>query len=299
MRKLGSWFMPYLMGLLVAFEGVALIVLARRVELVDVMVMDRTIVMVLGLALFILGMVLFVPLFPQLQRAGERLMWRLQVGAAVTIIAISLLFLAMAAPIIIEDVGSIGKRYAVLATAQLFFLGITALVFLFYEAAQDRRKAWLEWVGILASCLVMTEGVVIFGLRGDLNIHGQLEAGPAFMTVIGIALVALGVIEVVVFNRRREGTERAIELLDWSGVAVSVVIGALGLFALTLVTSMTLDGVIYDYYWLLAAGLVPGLLGPLLDYTQTMVSDREGPTMDVGLVTTIGLLIAIPIALLL
>ncbi|HPD08284.1 MAG: hypothetical protein LLG21_07675 [Euryarchaeota archaeon] len=299
MRKLGSWFMPYLMGLLVAFEGVALIVLARRVELVDVMVMDRTIVMVLGLALFILGMVLFVPLFPQLQRAGERLMWRLQVGAAVTIIAISLLFLAMAAPIIIEGVGSIGKRYAVLATAQLFFLGITALVFLFYEAAQDRRKAWLEWVGILASCLVMTEGVVIFGLRGDLNIHGQLEAGPAFMTVIGIALVALGVIEVVVFNRRREGTERAIELLDWSGVAVSVVIGALGLFALTLVTSMTLDGVIYDYYWLLAAGLVPGLLGPLLDYTQTMVSDREGPTMDVGLVTTIGLLIAIPIALLL
>ncbi|HOO03376.1 MAG: hypothetical protein KBH31_03035 [Methanomassiliicoccales archaeon] len=291
--------MPYLMGLLVAFEGVALIVLARRVELVDVMVMDRTIVMVLGLALFILGMVLFVPLFPQLQRAGERLMWRLQVGAAVTIIAISLLFLAMAAPIIIEGVGSIGKRYAVLATAQLFFLGITALVFLFYEAAQDRRKAWLEWVGILASCLVMTEGVVIFGLRGDLNIHGQLEAGPAFMTVIGIALVALGVIEVVVFNRRREGTERAIELLDWSGVAVSVVIGALGLFALTLVTSMTLDGVIYDYYWLLAAGLVPGLLGPLLDYTQTMVSDREGPTMDVGLVTTIGLLIAIPIALLL
>lgn len=291
--------MPYLMGLLVAFEGVALIVLARRVEIVDVMVMDRTIVMVLGLALFILGMVLFVPLFPQLQRAGERLMWRLQVGAAVTIIAISLLFLAMAAPIIIEDVGSIGKRYAVLATAQLFFLGITALVFLFYEAAQDRRKAWLEWVGILASCLVMTEGVVIFGLRGDLNIHGQLEAGPAFMTVIGIALVALGVIEVVVFNRRREGTERAIELLDWSGVAVSVVIGALGLFALTLVTSMTLDGVIYDYYWLLAAGLVPGLLGPLLDYTQTMVSDREGPTMDVGLVTTIGLLIAIPIALLL
>jgi len=291
--------MPYLMGLLVAFEGVALIVLARRVELVDVMVMDRTIVMVLGLALFILGMVLFIPLFPQLQRAGERLMWRLQVGAAVTIIAISLLFLAMAAPIIIEDVGSIGKRYAVLATAQLFFLGITALVFLFYEAAQDRRKAWLEWVGILASCLVMTEGVVIFGLRGDLNIHGQLEAGPAFMTVIGIALVALGVIEVVVFNRRREGTERAIELLDWSGVAVSVVIGALGLFALTLVTSMTLDGVIYDYYWLLAAGLVPGLLGPLLDYTQTMVSDREGPTMDVGLVTTIGLLIAIPIALLL
>ena len=291
--------MPYLMGLLVAFEGVALIVLARRVELVDVMVMDRTIVMVLGLALFILGMVLFVPLFPQLQRAGERLMWRLQVGAAVTIIAISLLFLAMAAPIIIEDVGSIGKRYAVLATAQLFFLGITALVFLFYEAAQDRRKAWLEWVGILASCLVMTEGVVIFGLRGDLNIHGQLEAGPAFMTVIGIVLVALGVIEVVVFNRRREGTDRAIELLDWSGVAVSVVIGALGLFALTLVTSMTLDGVIYDYYWLLAAGLVPGLLGPLLDYTQTMVSDREGPTMDVGLVTTIGLLIAIPIALLL
>jgi len=291
--------MPYLMGLLVAFEGVALIVLARRVELVDVMVMDRTIVMVLGLALFILGMVLFVPLFPQLQRAGERLMWRLQVGAAVTIIAISLLFLAMAAPIIIEGVGSIGKRYAVLATAQLFFLGITALVFLFYEAAQDRRKAWLEWVGILASCLVMTEGVVIFGLRGDLNIHGQLEAGPAFMTVIGIVLVALGVIEVVVFNRRREGTDRAIELLDWSGVAVSVVIGALGLFALTLVTSMTLDGVIYDYYWLLAAGLVPGLLGPLLDYTQTMVSDREGPTMDVGLVTTIGLLIAIPIALLL
>ncbi len=291
--------MPYLMGLLVAFEGVALIVLARRVELVDVMVMDRTIVMVLGLALFILGMVLFIPLFPQLQRAGERLMWRLQVGAAVTIIAISLLFLAMAAPIIIEGVGSIGKRYAVLATAQLFFLGITALVFLFYEAAQDRRKAWLEWVGILASCLVMTEGVVIFGLRGDLNIHGQLEAGPAFMTVIGIVLVALGVIEVVVFNRRREGTDRAIELLDWSGVAVSVVIGALGLFALTLVTSMTLDGVIYDYYWLLAAGLVPGLLGPLLDYTQTMVSDREGPTMDVGLVTTIGLLIAIPIALLL
>ncbi len=291
--------MPYLMGLLVAFEGVALIVLARRVELVDVMVMDHMIVTVLGLALFILGMLLFVPLFPQLQRAGERLMWRLQVGAAVTIIAISLLFLAMAAPIIIEGVGSIDKRYAVLATAQLFFLGITALVFLFYEAAQDRRKAWLEWVGILASCLVMTEGVVIFGLRGDLNIHGQLEAGPAFMTVIGIALVALGVIEVVVFNRRREGTERAIELLDWSGVAVSVVIGALGLFALTLVTSMTLDGVIYDYYWLLAAGLVPGLLGPLLDYTQTMVSDREGPTMDVGLVTTIGLLIAIPIALLL
>jgi len=291
--------MPYLMGLLAAFEGVALIVLARRVELMDVMVMDRTIVMVLGLALFALGMALFVPVFPQLRRTGERPMWRMQVGAAVAVIAISLLFLAMAAPAIVEGIGTMDKRYSVLATAQLFFLGITALVFLFYEAAKDRHKAWLEWVGILASCLVMTEGVVIFGLRGDLNVHGQLEAGPAFMAVIGIALVALGVIEVVVFNRRREGTGKAIELLDWSGVAVSVAIGALGLYALTLVTSMTLDGVIYDYYWLLAAGLIPGLLGPLLDYTQTMVADREGPNMDAGVITTIGLLIAIPIALIL
>jgi hypothetical protein len=101
----------------------------------------------------------------------------------------------------------------------------------------------------------------------------------------------------VIFNRRREGqSEKALEMMDWAGLIVSISIGALGLFGLMITTSLTLDGSVYNYYWLLIAGLLLALLAPLLSYTQTVVAGREGWHMDIGLIITIILLIAIPFA---
>lgn len=297
MKKLGSWFVPYLMGLLIMFEGVALVVLAREIELVDVLVMDQMMTLILGAALIVLGLLLFIPLFPQLQKLSEVLMKRMQLVAAMAVLVIALIFLFMAAPAEIEGFGSIGKNWVVLAAAQLFLLGIMAYVFLYYEPLANRRMAWLEWLGMFAACLVITEGAIIFGLRGELNVHGELEAGPIFMIVIGVVLVALGIFEIVIFNRRREGqSEKALEMMDWAGLIVSISIGALGLFGLMITTSLTLDGSVYNYYWLLIAGLLLALLAPLLSYTQTVVAGREGWHMDIGLIITIILLIAIPFA---
>jgi len=298
LKKLGSWFVPYLMGLLIMFEGVALVVLAREIELVDVLVMDQMMTLVLGVVLIVLGLLLFVPLFPQLQRLNEALMKRMQVICAVAVLVISLIFLLIAAPAEVEGFGSYEKNWVVLAAAQLFLLGILAFVFLYYQPLANRRLAWLEWLGMFAACLVITEGIVIFGLRGELNVHGQLEAGPVFMVIIGVVLVALGIIEMVIFNRRREGeSEKALEMMDWAAIGVSIVIGALGLFGLVITTSITLDGEIYGYYWMLIAGMALAILAPLLNYTQTVVAGREGWNMDLGLITTILLLLAIPFAL--
>ncbi|HNU36027.1 MAG TPA: hypothetical protein PKJ15_05465 [Methanomassiliicoccales archaeon] len=297
MKKLGSWFVPYLMGLLIVFEGVALVVLAREIELVDVLVMDQMMTMILGAVLIVLGLLLFIPVFPQLQKLSERLMKRMQVAAAVAVLVISLIFLLIAAPAEVEGYGSIGKNWVVLAAAQLFLLAILAFVFMYYEPLANRRLAWLEWLGMFAACLVITEGIVIFGLRGELNVHGQLTSGPVLMIVIGVVLVALGILEMVIFNRRREGeSEKALEMMDWAGLGVSIAIGAIGLFGLMITTSMTLDGAIYSYYWLLIAAMALALLAPLLNYTQTVVAGREGWNMDLGLITTILLLLAIPFA---
>jgi hypothetical protein len=297
LKKLGSWFVPYLMGLLIMFEGVALVVLAREIELVDVLVMDQMMTMVLGAVLIVLGLLLFVPLFPQLQRLNEPLMKRMQVFCAMAVLVISLIFLLIAAPAKVEGFGTYEKNLVVLAAAQLFLLGILAFVFLYYEPLADRRLAWLEWLGMFAASLVITEGMIIFGLRGELNVHGQMEAQPSFMMVTGVVLVALGIIEMVIFNRRREGeSERVLEMMDWVAMGVSIVIGAIGLYTLVITTSMTLDGVIYNYYWLLIAGMSLALLAPLLNYTQTVVAGREGWNMDLGLITTILLLLAIPFA---
>ncbi len=297
MKKLGSWFVPYLMGLLIMFEGVALVVLAREIELVDVLVMDQMMTLVLGAVLIVLGLLLFIPLFPQLQKLSESLMKRMQVVAAVAVLVISLVFLLIAAPVEVEGFGSYAKNWVVLAAAQLFLLGILAFVFLYYEPLANRRLAWLEWLGMFAACLVITEGIIIFGLRGELNVHGELVAGPVLMIIIGVVLVALGIMEMVIFNRRREGeSEKTLEMIDWAGVGVSIAIGALGLFGLVITTSMTLDGTIYSYYWLLIAGMTLAILAPLLNYTQTVVAGREGWNMDIGLITTIVLLMAIPFA---
>ncbi|MHC1710234.1 MAG: hypothetical protein AB9819_07500 [Methanomassiliicoccales archaeon] len=297
MKKLGSWFVPYLMGLLIMFEGVALAVLAREIELVDVLVMDQMMTLMLGAVLIVLGLLLFVPIFPQLQRLSESLMKRMQLVAAVAVLVIALVFLLIAAPAEIEGFGSYAKNWVVLAAAQLFLIGILAFVFLYYEPLANRRLAWLEWLGMFAACLVITEGIIIFGLRGDLNVHGELVAGQIFMIVIGVVLVALGLFEMVIFNRRREGeSEKALEIMDWAGMAVSIAIGAVGLFGLTITTSMTLDGSVYSYYWLLMAGMILAVLAPLLNYTQTVVAGREGWHMDLGLITTIILLMAIPFA---
>jgi len=38
------------------------------------------------------------------------------------------------------------------------------------------------------------------------------------------------------------------------------------------------------------------LLGPILDYTQTVVAGKEGWNMDLGLISTLILLLAIPFA---
>ncbi|NLX48120.1 MAG: hypothetical protein GXY70_08150 [Euryarchaeota archaeon] len=297
MKKLGSWFVPHLMGLLILFEGVVLAVMARKVELVEVLVMDQMMTLVMGVVLIMLGLLLFIPLFPQLQRVSERLMYRMQVVAAVAVMVISLAFLLLAAPARIEGIGSIRMFWVVLGAAQLFFLGTMALVYMYYEPLANRRMAWLEWLGMLASCLVITEGAVILGLRGDLNVHGELHSGPSLMVLIGVALAALGIMEIVIFNRRREGqSEKLLEMLDWTGMGISVVIGAIGLLILTVVTSMTLDGMVYGYHWLLIAGMLLALLAPLLNYAQTIVADREGWNMDLGLITTMVLLLAIPFA---
>jgi len=279
------------------FEGVALVVLAREIELVDVLVMDQMMIMILGAVLIVLGLLLFIPIFPQLQRLSEVLMKRMQVVAAVAVLVIALIFLLIAAPAVVEDIGTYGKNWVVLAAAQLFLLGILAFVFLYYQPLANRRLAWLEWLGMFAACLVITEGIIIFGLRGELNVHGELEAGQIFMIVIGVVLVALGIFEMVIFNRRREGeSEKALEMMDWVGLVVSIAIGAVGLFCLTITTSMTLDGSVYSYYWLLIAGMALAVLAPLLNYTQTVVAGREGWHMDIGLITTIILLMAIPFA---
>ncbi|MHC1679912.1 MAG: hypothetical protein AB9860_01500 [Methanomassiliicoccales archaeon] len=297
MKKLGSWFVPYLMGLLIMFEGVALVVLAREIELVDVLVMDQMMTLILGAALIVLGLLLFIPIFPQLQRLSEVLMKRMQVVAAMAVLVIALIFLLMAAPAVVEDMGTYGKNWVVLAAAQLFLLGILAFVFLYYQPLANRRLAWLEWLGMFAACLVITEGIIIFGLRGDLNVHGEMEAGPVLMVIIGVVLVALGIFEMVIFNRRREGqSEKALEMMDWTALGVSIAIGALGLFGLTITTSVTLDGSVYNYYWMLIAGMILAVLAPLLNYTQTVVAGREGWHMDIGLITTIILLMAIPFA---
>jgi len=301
LKKLGSWFVPYLMGLLIMFEGVALAVLAREIELVDVLVMDQMMTLVLAVVLIVLGLLLFVPLFPQLQRLSESLMKRMQVIAAVAVLVISLVFLLIAAPANVEGIGGIGKNWVVLAAAQLFLLGILAFVFLYYEPLANRRLAWLEWLGMFAACLVITEGVTVFGLRvqDKLNVHGELVVtGPILMIVIGVVLVALGIFEMVIFNRRREGeSEKALEMMDWAGIIVSLAIGAIGLFGLTITTSMTMDGRIYSYYWLLIASMTLAILAPLLNYTQTVVAGREGWNMDIGLISTIILLMAVPFAL--
>ena len=297
MNKLGSWFVPYLMGLLIMFEGVALVVLAREIELVDALVLDQMMTLVLGAALIVLGLLLFVPIFPQLQKLSEVFMKRMQVVAALAVLVIALIFLLIAAPAVVEDIGTFGKNWVVLAAAQLFLLGILAFVFLYYQPLANRRLAWLEWLGMFASCLVITEGIVIFGLRGELNVHGEMETGPIFMIVIGVVLVALGIFEMVIFNRRREGeSEKVLEIMDWAGLAISIVIGAIGLFGLTITTSMTLDGSVYSYYWLLLAAMTLTIVAPLLNYTQTVVAGRDGWHTDIGLITTIILLIAIPLA---
>ena len=301
MKKLGSWFVPYLMGLLIAIEGAALMVLSRRVEFVDVLVLDQMLVMVLGVVFFVLGMLLFVPLFPQWQgKVSENILKKVQLSAAVAVLIISLIFLLIAAPAIVGDVGEIGKQWVVLVASEMFLLGILAFVFLYYEPLANRRMAWLEWLGMFAACLVITEGAVIFGLRGNLNIHGEMHVGSEFMILIGIILIALGIFEMMIFNRRREGeSEKTIKIVDWAGLAVSLAIGVIGLIALVMATSITLDGHTLGIMWLVVGGLQLALLGALLNYTQALVGGREGWNMDLGLITTIVLLIMIPIAALL
>lgn len=296
MKKLGSWFVPYLMGLLIAIEGVALMVFARKVEFVDVLVLDQLMVMVVGVVLLIMGLILFVPLFPQLQKK-EWLLKKMQIFAAVMVLAISLIFLLLAAPVNMDGMDQLGKEWVVLIAGQLFLLGIMAFVYLYYEPLANRRLAWLEWLGMFASCLVITEGVVIFGLRGQLNIHGELRTGPEFMILFGVIVVALGIVEMVIFNRRREDqSEKTMDMLDWAGMLVSIIISVIGLITLVVATSMTLDGRTFGILWLLLAGFQLALLGSLLNYTQTVVGQREGLIMDLGLITTIALLIAIPFA---
>ena len=297
MKKLGSWFVPYLMGLLIAFEGVIVMVMARRVEFRDAFVLDQMVVLVLGVILFVLGMLLFIPIFPQLQKMSEWLAKRMQVGAAMGAMLYALVFLLVAAPVEMEGLGGMGKGWVVLASGQLILLATMAFVFMYYEPLSNRRLAWLEWLGTFASALVITLGAIIFGMRGDLNIHGVLRGGPEIMVMVGVVLIALGILEIVIFNRRREGeSEKLLGILDWAGIGVSVVIGIIGLVMLILTTSISLDGRTYGVYWMLMMSLSLALLGPILDYTQTVVAGREGWNTDLGLISTLILLLAIPFA---
>jgi hypothetical protein len=285
------------MGLLIAFEGVIVMVMARRVEFRDAFVLDQMVVLVLGVILFVLGMLLFIPIFPQLQKMSEWLAKRMQIVAALGAMLYALVFLLVAAPVEMEGLGGMGKGWVVLAAGQLIFLATMAFVFMYYEPLSNRRLAWLEWLGTFASALVITLGAIIFGMRGDLNIHGVLRGGPEIMVMVGVVLIALGILEIVIFNRRREGeSEKLLGILDWAGIGVSVIIGVIGLVMLILTTSISLDGRTYGVYWMLMVSVSLALLGPILDYTQTVVAGKEGWNMDLGLISTLILLLAIPFA---
>jgi len=298
MKKLGSWFVPYLMGLFLALEGAAIIAMAGRVELIDVLTLDKMSIMMIGAVLLVLGLLMFIPIIPSLRKkVGEGGFKKVQIGAAILVMLASLMLILIASPTYIEGIGFVNKHWVVLAASQLFLLGLMAFVFSYYVPLEDPHLAWMEWLGMFASCMVIIEGIVIFGLRAQLNIHGVFRTGPEFMTIVGVALVALGLMEMVIFNRRQEGrSEMALNVLNWAGIILSVVIGAVGIAAIAMATSMTLGGVTFGIVWLLIAGFQLAILGALLDYTQTLVGGNEGRAPDVGLITTILMLVALPIA---
>lgn len=298
MMKERRCMMPSLMGLIILIEGISLAVFARGVEYIDVITLDKTMISILGVAVVIIGLLLLLPVLPFWKEdTRDNLLKKLQIGSAAAALLLSIVFLLISSEANVEDIGGIRKLIIAIAPIQLFFLSTLALVFLNYEPLESRNLSRIEWLGHFSSCVVMVLGAAIFGLRGELNIHGEMQVGPEAMAVFGVILIALGLVEFVIFSRRREGvSESIIKIADWASIPVSIMIGVLGMALLVLTTSITLDGDTYGFAWMLAWGLLLSLMGAALNYANGVVAQREGWHMDIILVTTIAMLVMTPIA---
>lgn len=286
------------MGIIILIEGIAIAAFARGVEFIDVITLDKMLVMVLGVALVVLGLLLTLPVLPFWKEdTRDGFLKKLQIGAGAAALLLSLVFLFISSEANVDGVGEVRKLMIAIIPIQLFFLSILALVFINYEPLEVRSLSRIEWLGHFSSCVVMVLGAALFGLRGELNVHGEIQVSAVVMGATGIIIMVLGLVEVIIFSRRREGvSESIIKITDWASIPVSILIGVIGLIILVITTSITLDGTTYGYAWMLSWGLLLALLGAVLNYANGLVAQREGWHMDIILITTIALLVMMPLA---
>jgi len=286
------------MGIIILIEGIVMAAFARGVEFIDVITLDKMLVLVLGVALAVLGLLLILPILPFWKEDTRNgFLKKIQIGAAAAALLLSIVFLFIASEANVDGVGEVKKLTIAIIPIQMFFLSILALVFINYEPLEVRGLSRIEWLGHFSACVVMVLGAGVFGLRGELNIHGELQVSAVVMGVSGIVIMVLGLVEIIVFSRRREGVaESIIKITDWMSIPVSILIGVIGLMALVLTTSITLDGTTYGYFWMLSWGLLLALMGAVLNYANGLVAQREGWHMDIILVTTIAILVMMPLA---
>jgi hypothetical protein len=298
LKKARRCIVPSLMGIIILIEGIAMAAFARGVEFIDVITLDKMLVLVLGVALAVLGLLLVLPVLPFWKDdARDGILKKVQIGAAAAALLLSLAFLFIVSEANVDGVGEVSKMTMAIIPIQMFFLSILALVFINYEPLESRGLSRIEWLGHFSACAVMVLGAAVFGLRGELNVHGELQISAVVMGVTGIVIMVLGLVEVIIFSRRREGvSESIIMITDWASIPVSIMISVIGLMVLVVTTSITLDGTTYGYIWMLLLGLLLALLGAVLNYANGLVAQREGWHMDIILVTTIAILVMTPLA---
>lgn len=186
-----------LWGWVIAFEGFFALSLANVTSIdgigtIRASTFQLAAMQLAALGIFISAMWAFKMAFPELDKPVLIKIFNILTYLAVSLVAVEGVAVAvLAGNMMITDFGGVGKKWIVLAGAQLFGIGMISLRL--WRLRNVRPENWLtDTFGQIAAALIAVEGLVAYGIAGTTRVIGVTGFQESTMASGGLLLMGLG-----------------------------------------------------------------------------------------------------------
>jgi len=249
-----------LFGAVLSVEGLFISIFLGPIQIKGLGEFSRYTVILAGVQLLILGLLILLSWI--LREKGIRLKGDGILGkrsfdlimfiAGIVVVAEGFAIVVLAGPGIVSGIGGVMEQTVVLFGAQLFMLGLLALL-TWIMRDKKFRSGWT--LGYLAGMAMAIEGLISVGVAAPTTIEGMSVISASTVALVGAQLFIIGLLVVLIWMLKDNGVllkKRLVEkwkLFDYALLITGVVVAIEGLMVIALAGQTVIQdiGVILKY----------------------------------------------------
>ena len=234
-----------LLGAILSVEGLFISIYLGPIQIKGAGEFPRYTVILAGVQLFILGLLVLLSWI--LREKGIRLKGNYTLGkrsfdlimllAGIVVVAEGFAIVVLAGPGIVGGIGGVMEQTVVLFGAQLFMLGLLALL---TWNMRDKKFRFNWTIGYLAGMAMATEGLIFVGVAAPTTVEGMGGIVASTIALVGAQLLIIGLLVMLTWtlkDRRILLKNRLVtkwKLFDYALLIAGVVVAIEGLMVIAL-----------------------------------------------------------------